>query len=514
MGQKHSSHDGSNSTKSVANPYDEKYWRSENLQTKREIGRGSESYVLEALNIKTNIRCAVKIMEYSTRDDPAYKRALEKSRRTYKINKWNNQNLVRTYICEAIEVENNFSLKHKCAIIMDYFEQNLLNVIIQKKALLTRFTERQLLKFALDLTHGLATAHKNGIFHTNIKDENIFLCQTSNLLKLGDFDIPDSHSKKISSPKNVMYLPPEKLQDNFNEPLDWSKVDVYSLGIVLLKLALLKEILNASDRNSLPHLIKETSRISPKFEFILEVMLKPLPEERWSAEKCFKHLQSIFFEKLTVEFTEFFTQEQKEAQSLLEKGLLYKRSEDHRMAMNLFESARNRIIESEPLNNFDRVLIANSLQYSAMTFYDLKDFPNSLTCYMKCLDLKQKYLTGLEIWATLGSVGRLYIKIGDPQKGLYYYAKAFRALKKEAIEVYIMNAPKYLESIGNTYESIGDFTNALENHLLCLEAVKKQVDEKHIRYGKALRNVSRVLRCMGDLQKSKIFESLARNVNF
>lgn len=501
------------------NPYDEKYWRSENLQTKREIGKGPNGYVLEALNIKTKIRCAVKILEYSTRDDPAYKYAFDKARRMYKINKWNNKNLVHTYICELIEVENNFSLKHKCAIIMDYFEQNLTTFINQKKEAKVTFNEQTLLKFTLNLTHGLSCAHKNGIFHTNIKDENVFYCPTSNVLKLGDFDIPGNNSKNTNL-KSIIYQPPEIYntggQETGEVEIDWPKVDVYAAGIVMLKLALLKDNLNANERKALPELIVEVKKISEKLAEVLDGMLKPTPEERWSSEKCFKFTQSYYFQTYppSAELEEtLITQEQKEAKLLLEKGLLYRRSDDHRVAMNYFESAKNRIIESELMNYYDRVIISDCLNYSAQTYYELKDYVNALNCVLKCLDLKKKFLSKNEIWATYGNVGRIYIKVGDPQKGLYYYLCALRTLKKENAQTYNANAAKCYENIASTYESVGDFPNALENHLLAVEIVKKLCGDKHARYGKALRNVARVYKCMGNTEKSKEFEAMSKKTN-
>ena len=124
-----------------------KFWIAENLQNKHQLGRGPHAYVVEAVNIKTSQKCAIKVFEYNTRDDPLYQYAIEKARKAYQANKINNQNIVKTYVCQAIEVENNFSLKNRFVIIMELFEQNLSDLILGMKNIEKHFSEQQVIRF-------------------------------------------------------------------------------------------------------------------------------------------------------------------------------------------------------------------------------------------------------------------------------------------------------------------------------------------------------------------------------
>ena len=491
----------------------EKHWKAENLQNKREVGKGPKGYVLEAFNTKTKTRCAVKILEYANREDPDYHYAFIKARRMCKMNTWNNKCVVHTYLCEFIEVENNFALKHKCAIVMEYVDKNLAVLINEKKAAKTGLNEKQLMKFMFTLLNGLACAHKNGVFHSNIKDENIFYCSNSDSLKLGDFEVHGHHPQCMNM-KTLAYLAPEcSRQENGNQ-IDWLKADVYAAGIALLKLSLLKDSFSANERKSLLPLIAEVAKTSSTIAFVLEGMLKVIPEERWSSGKCLKLIQETFIQSFPPkkDSEEPLTQEQKAAKLLIEQGLTHKKEERLRPALVCFERALYKIIDTEVINYCDRLMIANCLNYTAQTYFELKDYTNSLRCFLKCMNLREKFLRNIPHvqHSLLSNTGRVYVKLGDFQKGLYYHLRAHQLLKKENEQTYNINALRYLDFIATTYEYLGDYHNALENQMLLLEVNKKQFGADNARVGKVYRNISRLFKSLEDHEKGKIFENLAK----
>lgn len=487
-------------------------WRAENLQNRFELGRGPNGYVVEAFHTLTNEPCAIKSFEYNTRDDPSYQYAIEKARKAYKANKLCNPNIVTTYVCQAIEVKNNFSIKNKFAVVMELFKQNLADLIVSMKAAEQIFSEQQITKFAFDLASALTSAHRQQLYHTNIKDENIFI--TPYNLKLGDFDIPYALGRNIS-PKTATYLAPEL--EKVEEDVDWGKADCFALGIVLAKACLLRETLTSQERRDIPALIEEIAvNYSQRIAIIIKRLTTRDPAERWTADKLFKSLQEIYMldELNEEEFRYLLSDEQIDVRKLIEKGASYRRSEDPRAALSHFENAKDILMEGTALNQYDRTLLATCLHNCALCYYDLKEYGNSLNNHLRCLDLKRKHLGGLDVWTTYGNIGKVYMKLGDAQKGLMYYIKSYNVMKDSQSDSRQLNLAKSLDNIASAYESLGDYQNALHNHVLCLEIVKKQFGETNSRYGKSLRNVSRMLKNLDMVEEAKEYEVKARKINY
>ena len=474
---------------------------------------------MEAVNIKTNGRCAIKVFEYNTRDDLSYNYAIEKARRAYKANKLGTSGIITTFVCETIEVENNFSLKHKFAVIMELFEQNLADLIVEMQERELLFTESQILKFAMDLSQTLAAAHSQGFYHLNIKDENIFPTEDRLSLKIGDFDLPNHEARQINE-KNAMFFPPElSTSDLVQTIVQWAKVDAYGVGIVMLKLALLRVEITRQEAIDVGSLLEEvTSAYGKRLSVFIERMILDDPVERWSAEKLFKTLQeNCMVDGVTSEeMGRILSTEQNAVRDLIEKGLRLRKSEDHRGALRDFDNARAKVDAFVEINQYDRVLIVNILHNTALCYYDLKDYPSALRQHFHCLDLKKKYLAAIDISTSLGSIAKVYIKLGDPQKGLIYYIKAYYAAKHSdnGIGGRQMNIAKALDNIAGVYEVLGDYTNAIQCHFQCLEIIKKQFGDQNSRYGKSLRNISRIFRSMNKLQESKVFEQMAKKINY
>lgn len=95
-------------------------------------------------------------------------------------------------------------------------------------------TEQDVIRLGVDLCKALEYCQKQNIIHRDIKPENIFVSRFGEF-KLGDFGIArelDRNKTGLSQKGTFSYMAPEMYR---GEPYD-SRVDIYSLGIVLYKL--------------------------------------------------------------------------------------------------------------------------------------------------------------------------------------------------------------------------------------------------------------------------------------
>lgn len=491
-----------------------KVWLAENLQNKHQLGRGPHAYVVEAVNIKTNQKCAIKVFEYNTRDDPLYQYAIEKARKAYQANKIRSPNIAKTYVCQAIEVENNFSLKNRFVIIMELFEQNLGDLMLGMKNVEKVFSEQQIIRFGFELARALASCHRQSFYHGNLKEENVFVANNGTSIKLGDFDIP--FHPDTQKPYKQLMAPELYQQRSDLTEIDLAKVDCFALGVLLAKIAAGETSVISENEDLLRLLEKVDALYTKRLVVIMKRLTAANPNERWSAERLFKSLQEDYMlQNITeADFDELLSEEQRSVQELIEKGLAYRKAEDHFLAIETFEKAKEALMRTPSMNQYDRTLCANCLHNVASTYYDIKDYSKSITNHLLCLDLKKKYLGGLDVFNSYGNIGKAYTKLGSPQKGLMYYLKAYAAAKRLKGEMKLPNMVKSLDNIACTYESIGDHQNALENHLICLEIVKILYGETNSRYAKTLRNISRTLRSLNRFEDAKVFELKAKKINY
>lgn len=95
-------------------------------------------------------------------------------------------------------------------------------------------TEKEVVKIGIDLCNALEICYQQNIIHRDIKPANIF-CNDTGVFKLGDFGIArrlEHKNDAMSSKGTPAYLAPEVLIHNRYD----SRVDIYSLGIVLYQL--------------------------------------------------------------------------------------------------------------------------------------------------------------------------------------------------------------------------------------------------------------------------------------
>ena len=90
------------------------------------------------------------------------------------------------------------------------------------------------LKFALDIAHGMQYLHSQGILHRDLKSENLLLGEDMHV-KVADFGISCLESQCGSAKGftgTYRWMAPEMIKEKHHT----KKVDVYSFGIVLWEL--------------------------------------------------------------------------------------------------------------------------------------------------------------------------------------------------------------------------------------------------------------------------------------
>merc|ERR1740123_392388 len=122
------------------------------------------------------------------------------------------------------------------------------------------FKESEAMSVFAQCLLALSYVHSKRLLHRDIKCQNIFLMKSNGDVKLGDFGISKVMEHTAAVAGTVIgtpaYLAPEVCE---NEPYN-SKVDVWSLGIVLYELLSLKQPFQA---NSMPALIMKIVTAEP-----------------------------------------------------------------------------------------------------------------------------------------------------------------------------------------------------------------------------------------------------------
>ena len=123
-------------------------------------------------------------------------------------------------------------------IFTTLYSQTLRNLILQKESKGHQFAPVQVCQFLYDILNGMAFLHSHGIFHRDLKSDNIFVSSDisgDNILVIGDFD--QAHHFYLSMTKEVVgtpgYISPEVLKGDTS--YDYP-ADVWSFGMIVYEL--------------------------------------------------------------------------------------------------------------------------------------------------------------------------------------------------------------------------------------------------------------------------------------
>jgi serine/threonine protein kinase len=133
------------------------------------------------------------------------------------------------------QIRHFFDHEDELVIAMEYIDGKSLEEMIEEK---DSFSIPEALKIVTDLLAGLAPAHSQNIYHRDLKPGNIMF-DRKGILKIIDFGI----AKGKTDPQMTIvgtaagtpeYMAPEQFTGG--EDLDYSKCDIYAVGIILYRL--------------------------------------------------------------------------------------------------------------------------------------------------------------------------------------------------------------------------------------------------------------------------------------
>ena len=184
--------------------------------------------------------------------------------------------------CNEFHLNNN-----KINIEMEYPEgNNLLNKIKEN----TKFEEKKIINWFIEICEGINYIHYNNIINLNLKSSNIFLTK-DNHIKIGIFK-----SFKLLN-NEYQELSPEIIK---NEPYDFES-DIWNLGIILYELTQLKHPFhdNGNNNEEIKNNIKyedfSNKNYSDKLLSLIKILLKNNSNERLDINQILFKCYSILF---------------------------------------------------------------------------------------------------------------------------------------------------------------------------------------------------------------------------
>lgn len=230
----------------------------------KQIGRGSYGVVYEAVRKEFDITNEAAIKVITIPLDSSELDSLRSEGLDFNASRTYLKKIVKEFINE-IQVMESVKATPNVVSIEDYRVVEKTNElgwdIYIRMELLTPFnsyicdktlTEKEVIKLGIDVCGALEICSKRNIIHRDIKPENIFI-NDFGTFKLGDFGIArklENMTGGFSQKGTVNYMAPEVARGTDYD----SRVDIYSLGIVLYRLL---------NKNHLPFLDTKKQLLSP-----------------------------------------------------------------------------------------------------------------------------------------------------------------------------------------------------------------------------------------------------------
>ncbi|CAI4347783.1 CFA_G0010920.mRNA.1.CDS.1 [Saccharomyces cerevisiae] len=317
-----------------------------------QIGEGAYGLVYRALDIRTDRQYAIKAVvqsygvskEADMGNDKIHKNSVKLQKKLAKLFK-ESKNVVRVPSIDLESIENmseedfkklphykEISLHlrvhhHKnivtirevlqsavCTfIVMDYYPTDLFTSIVDNR----HFVTNGLLvkKVFLQICSALNYCHEHGIYHCDIKPENLLLDTEDNVF-LCDFGLSttSTYIKPNVCIGSSYYMPPERI--SFDGRVSSSKSgghklgkvcpscngDLWSLGIILINLTCIRNPWLKADKTEDntyyyftkdPNILKQILPLSDDFYSLLSKILQVNPKNRMSLQELMKEVSSI-----------------------------------------------------------------------------------------------------------------------------------------------------------------------------------------------------------------------------
>lgn len=254
----------------------------------RKIGEGGFAVTYLAFDQKNNDFCVVKQLKTGSYSNEEEKKRIELFEREAKVLSRLSHRQIPEFR-ETLRENNNFFL------VQGYVEgKSYEDLIEERQEKREVFSEKEIIKFLLQLLPVLEYIHKNELIHRDISPDNIIYYKNLEKPVLIDFGAVKSFSqtelkngKALTMIMKNGYSPPEQMM--YGKCSQSS--DIYALAATVLRLLTGKKPGDLIDPQTMEWQWKEEIQVSKHLEAILERMLAPRPEGRYqTATEVLKEL--------------------------------------------------------------------------------------------------------------------------------------------------------------------------------------------------------------------------------
>ncbi len=198
----------------------------------RRIARGGMASVYEALDLRLDRTCAVKIMHHGLGDDVAFSERFKREARA--AARLNHPHVVNVFD-QGDDPELDGGTLY---LVMELVAGHTLRDVIRDEAPMQPARALALME---PIVSALAMAHRSGLIHRDIKPENVLIADahSGGRVKVADFGLAKAVSADTQHTATggviigtVSYLAPELVVDGTSD----ARADVYAAGVVLYEL--------------------------------------------------------------------------------------------------------------------------------------------------------------------------------------------------------------------------------------------------------------------------------------
>ncbi len=253
------------------------------------LGAGGMGEVYRARDARLERIVAIKVLPEHHTNSPQVRERFEREARAI-------SSLNHPHICALYDIGNQDGIDY---LVMEYLEGETLASRLKKGPL----APDQLLRYAIQITDALNTAHKHGVIHRDLKPGNVMLTKSG--AKLLDFGLAKmrvaegvggmtalpTETTPLTGQGTILgtlqYMAPEQLEGIEAD----ARTDIFALGAVLYEMATGRQAFEGKSQASLissimtadPPGIATQQPVPPALERVLRTCLAKDPDARWQS---------------------------------------------------------------------------------------------------------------------------------------------------------------------------------------------------------------------------------------